>query len=115
MPIETRFRPGHVVKRMAPVLDGNGQPTEDAFGHKVVAEVTVATLLGLIQPLTERELALQSQAGATISTHHIFFLPNALVTAACWVEYEGARYDIDGLEDVGGAGRLLQVSARKVS
>jgi uncharacterized lipoprotein NlpE involved in copper resistance len=115
MPIESRFNSGHVFKRKAPVLDGGGQPTLDELGHKAVAETTVATLDGLIQPLTDREISLQNQAGARVSTHNGYFLPNVLITADCWIEYEGSHYEIEGITDPGGTGRLTALSLRKVS
>lgn len=115
MPIETRFRHTLAVKRMAPVLDGGGQPVLDGYLQPTVAPTTVATVIGLIQPRTAREIALQSQAGAVVSDHAIYALPNAALTSDAWIECEGVRYDILTISDVAGAGRFVEVSARKVS
>ena len=84
MGIESRYRHSLVVKRMVATgaLDGYGQP--------VMEEATVATVRGLIQPRSAREVALTNQAGAVIGQHVGYMAPLAGLGTDCWIELRHA-------------------------
>jgi hypothetical protein len=115
MSIESRFRHTLVVKRQTAVLDDEGAATFDTYGQPVMTSSTVATVAGLIQPRSAREVALASQAGAVIGDFVVYMAPLATLGTDCWIEWGGCRYDVLSIADAGGLGHHLEVSARKVS
>lgn len=86
----------------------------DAYGQPVTSTVTVATVPGLIQPRTSRELALASQAGALIGEHVGYLRPLAGLGTDCWIELGGARYDLVSVDDAAGLGHHLELGLRRV-
>lgn len=98
-----------VVKRNGVTLDGNGDPVLDDWGQSVTAAVTVATVPGLIQPRSAREVALASQAGAAIGTHVGYMRPLAGLSTADWIEHDGVRFDIVSVSDAAGLGHHLEL------
>jgi hypothetical protein len=97
------------IRRNVPTgaLDDHGQP--------VMAPVTVATIKGLIQPRSAREVALTSQAGAVIGEHVGYLRPLAGLTTADWIEHNGIRYDILSMPDAAGIGHHLELALQAVT
>jgi hypothetical protein len=86
----------------------------DDYGQAVTAPWTVATVRGLIQPRSAREVALASQGGVTIGEHVGYLRVIPGLTAADWVEHDGVRFDIVTISDAGGIGHHLELGLRKV-
>ena len=109
MGIESRYLHTLVVKRMAATgaLDDYGQP--------VMAETTVATVPGLIQPRSAREVALVSQGGAAIGSHVGYMAPLAGLGTDCWIEHGGVRFDILAMPDAAGLGHHLELALQAVT
>lgn len=89
--------------------------TVDAYGQPVTATTTVATVRGLVQPRSAREVALASQAGAAIGDHAAYIDPLAGIDTQCWVEVDGHRYDIVSVADAAGRGHHLEIGLRRVA
>ena len=108
MSFDALLRHTLVVKRNAAtgVLDDYGQP--------VTAETTVATVAGLVQPRSAREVALASQAGVVIGQHVGYLRALAGLTTADWLEVGGVRYDVVSIADAGGIGHHLELGLRRV-
>ena len=98
-----------VVKKM--VAGG----TFDDYGQPITAETTLATVKGLIQPRSARELALTTNAGATIGEYVGYMRPLTGITTGCWIEYGGDRYDILTMPDAAGLGHHLELGLQKVT
>ncbi|HEY5275075.1 MAG TPA: head-tail adaptor protein [Coriobacteriia bacterium] len=92
-----------VVMRMA------ATGSTDDYGQPIMAATTVATVPGLIQPRSAREVALASQAGAAIGTHVGYMRPLAGLTTRDWIEHDGQRYDIVSVPDAAGLGHHLEL------
>jgi hypothetical protein len=80
---------------------------EDEWGNPITGPEIVATVDGRIRPISAREVALVSQAGAVVSTHIADLYPVTGLTTACWIEMGGERYDIHGIRDAAGQGHHL--------
>ena len=87
----------------------------DDYGQPVMAATTFATVRGLIQPRSAREVALASQAGAAIGSHVGYIRPLAGLTTADWIEHGGQRYDIVSVPDAAGLGHHLELGLVAVS
>lgn len=87
----------------------DGDPVFDEYNQPVMAETTVATVAGRIQPKTAREVVLLAQAGAVVSTHTGFIRPLAGLDTGCWIESGGIRYDIVGMPDAAGHGHHTEL------
>jgi len=87
----------------------------DDYGQPVMAETTVVTVRGLIQPRSAREVALASQAGAAIGSHVGYLRPLAGLTTHDWIEHGGQRYDIVSVPDAAGLGHHLELGLVAVS
>jgi hypothetical protein len=109
MGIESRYLHTLVIRRDIP------RGTLDDYSQPVTAPATLATVKGLIQPRSAREVALASQAGAAIGEHVGYLAPLAGLTTACWIEKDGIRYDLVSIADAGGLGHHLEVGLRVVS
>jgi hypothetical protein len=96
-------------------VDDAGTASVDDYGQPVTAETTIATVPGLVQPRAAREVALASQAGASIGEYvcYMDLLPG--LTTACWIELAGKRYDIVSLPDAAGLGHHLEAGLRAVT
>jgi hypothetical protein len=95
-------------------VDGAGTATVDDYGQPVMAETTIATVAGLVQPRRAREVELASQAGAAIGEHVGYLRPLAGLTTADWIEVSGVRYDIVSMPDAAGLGHHLELGLRRV-
>jgi head-tail joining protein len=104
-----------VIRRVAATLDGNGEPVLDDYGQPMTGPTTLAEVPGLIQPRSAREIALTSQGGAVIGEHVGFLRPLAGLGTDCWIERDGARYDILTMPDAGGQGHHLELGLKRVS
>lgn len=109
MGIESRYRHSLVVKRLVATgaLDDYSQP--------IMAETTVATVPGLLQPRSAREIAQANQAGAVIGEFVAYMDPLASLTTDCWLELAGVRYDVVTIADAAGLGHHYEVGLRRVS
>ncbi len=87
----------------------------DDYGQPVVAESTVATVPGLVQPRKAREVELASQAGAVVADYVAYIDPLAGLLTGDWVEVGGVRYDILSIADAGGVGHHLELGLRQVT
>jgi hypothetical protein len=98
-------------------LDDAGAVVVDDQGTPVYADTTVATVRGLIQPRSAREVALASQAGVVIGEHVGYIRPLAGLTTADWLEddqYPGARFDLVSMPDAAGQGHHLELGLRRI-
>lgn len=86
---------------------------EDSYGQPARTYAALATVKGLVQPKSYREVALQSQAGAVVSTHTIFMRPTD-VQEADRILFGSARYEIVGVRDAGGVGHHYELDAKLV-
>lgn len=96
-------------------LDDAGGVTIDDYGQPVSAPAILATVDGLIQPRSAREVALLSQGGAVVSSHVGFMWPLAGLTTACWIELDGVRYDITGIHDEAGQAHHVKLDLQAVT
>lgn len=97
---------------------------DDEFGQPTYTESTYATVRAAIQPKTAQEIALTTQAGATVSDHRIFLLPISLSTSDAIVheaqecpmrpDLPDARYEVTSVPDAAGLGHHLEVEARVI-
>lgn len=102
------------VRRRVAVLDA-GLPTYTELGQPVTELRTVGTVRCRIEPLTSKELALQSQAGAIVATHRVYMTAAADVLEADQL-VDGTRlYEVQRLDDLGGAGRYVEGWAQLVT
>lgn len=102
------------IKRNAVTLDVNGDPVLGDYSQPVSAPATFATVKGLIQPRSAREIALASQAGAAIGTHAAYLRPLAGLTTADWIEMGGERYDLVSISDAGGVNHHYELGLVRV-
>lgn len=109
MSIESRFLHTLAVKALVPT------GALDEWGSPVTAEATVATVPGLVQPRSAREVAALSQAGPVVSDHVAYLSPLASLTTGCWIEVDGHRYDVLSVADAAGLGHHLEAALRRVS
>jgi hypothetical protein len=96
-------------------VDDAGTPTVDEYGQPVTSPITVATVAGLIQPRSAREIALTSQAGAVVGDHIAYMAPLAGLSTDCWIERDGNRFDILSMPDAAGLGHHLEVALKAVT
>lgn len=107
------------------ILRATGSGVFDDYGHETSTPSESAALKAAIQPRTEREQALLSQAGAAVSDHVIYMYPADLSTAdaiyhdaaECPVENDlpTSRYEVIGVPNAAGLGHHLEVEARLVA
>ena len=113
MGIESRFLHTLVIKRLAPT------GTLDDYQQPVTAPTTFATVKGLIQPRSAREVALTSQGGAVIGSHVGYMAPLAGLSTGDWIELlspadMAGRYDILSMPDAAGLSHHLELDLRMV-
>ncbi len=96
-------------------VDDAGTPELDEYGQPVASETTVATVAGLIQPRSAREIAQSGSAGVAIGDHVGYLRLLAGLGTDCWVERDGIRYDVLSVADAGGIGHHLELGLRRVS
>lgn len=97
----------------------------DDYNQPIASDTVLATVKAAIQPRTQREQALISQAGAAVSDHVIYMFPTDLSTADailhdaedCPVtsDLPTARFEIAGVPNAAGLGHHLEVEARLVA
>lgn len=90
----------------------------DDYGHPVAGEPVTASVSGLVQPRSVREIALASQSGAEIGDH-VVFLSLGDYTNAAYIRFDpddGVRYDILGIRrfEYGTVNDHLEVDCRRV-
>ena len=74
-----------------------------------------STAQAWVQPKSARELMQLSQGGPVASTHSIYVDPNADVTEADRIVFDGSTYQIDGIRDEAGYGHHFKVDAHLVT
>lgn len=88
----------------------------DDYGQPARTYATLATVRGLVQPKTTREMELVNQAGPVASTHTIYLLPTD-VRAADRIRLDpddGRRFELDGVRDAAGQAHHLECDAQLV-
>lgn len=70
----------------------------DDYGQPAMTFATLATVRGLVQPKSAREKAQANQAGAVLSEFSIYVLLTTDLRSADRIVYDGATYQIDGIE-----------------
>lgn len=109
-PLQVAHDSGDAVRE----VDDAGTATLDDYGQPVTAEVTVATVAGLIQPRKGREATYTTQAGPVVADHYGYCDPLASLGTDCWLEVDGDRYDVLHIADAGGLGHHLELDLRRV-
>jgi hypothetical protein len=72
----------------------------DQYGQPVrTFDTTFATVKGLIQPKTDREIALASQAGADVGDHTIYMARTDITTSDRLRATDGSVYQVRGIRD----------------
>lgn len=97
---------------------------DDEQGQPMRTESELATVKAAIQPKTDREVALTTQAGATVADHRIYLLPTDITTSDAIVhdaqecpmrpDLPDARYEVTGVPDAAGLGHHLEIEARVI-
>lgn len=107
---------GHDAGDQVREVDDAGTPVLDDFGQAVSAEATVATVPGLIQPRSARELAQIASAGVPIGDHVAYLRPLASIATDCWIEPVEIpfRFDVVSVADAGGRGHHLELGLQRV-
>lgn len=105
-----------LIRRRTAVLDA-GEPTYDELGQPITVLEAIATVRCRIEPKDAKEIALLQQGGAVVSTHTIFMLPTDLSEADQLVPQpaDGRLFEVQRIDDGGGAGHHLEVDARLVT
>jgi hypothetical protein len=88
----------------------------DEYGQPIAHfDLDFATVKGLIQPKTDRELALASQAGADVGDHTIYMARRDIRTSDRLRAADGSVYQIAGIRDhnFGGLAHLA-IDARRI-
>jgi head-tail adaptor len=89
----------------------------DDYNQPSVSWSVLASVRGLVQPKSAREIVQQNDAGAVASTHTIY-LPRTDVTAADRIRFDpddGRLFELDAVNDAAGQGHHLEVDARLVT
>lgn len=106
-------------------LSSSGDPDDDdEYGHAVRTEAVLDTVKAAIQPKSDQEIALTTQAGAAVADHRIYLLPTDITTADAIVhdaqdcpmrpDLPDARYEVTAVPDAAGLGHHLEVEARVI-
>lgn len=106
-----------VVERSYEVTDGMGDPTYTDYGALITEYAPLPdTIRGLVQPLSQREIAIASQAGVVIGDHKIFLLAGTDVTTADRIAFadpdDDRRFEVLSIADAGGQDFSLEVAAQ---
>ena len=96
-------------------VDDAGTASLDDYGQPITSPVTVATVPGLIQPRSAREVALTSQGGVVIGSHVGYMALLAGLGTDCWIEHDGVRFDILSMPDAAGLGHHLELALQAVT
>lgn len=123
MTIADRYLHTLVVKHMVPTVvpdhippePTDGDPIYDDYGQPVMAEVTLATVPGLVQPRKGREVSFTTQAGPVVSDFYGYCAPLAGLDSACWLEVGSTRYDVLNVADAAGLGHHLELALKLVA
>lgn len=97
------------------------RPTDgavDEYNQPTTTYATLATVRGLVQPKSVREIAQLNQAGATVSTHTIYLRPTEIQPSDRVMVAAGAMagtYEIDGVRDAAGLGHHYELDCRMVA
>ena len=106
MPIASRLTQTLVIQR---AVEG----AENERGQATLTWPDLATVNGLIQPKSAREVPSANQGGAVVATHTIYLLPTDL-KASDRIRREpddGDRFQLTGVRDAAGQGHHLECDA----
>jgi head-tail adaptor len=97
---------------------------DDDYGQAITDETVVSAVRASIQPKSDREAALVSQAGTAVSDHVIYIRPLDVSTAdlvvhdraACGLadDLPDGRYELIGTPAAAGLGHHLELDARLI-
>lgn len=97
---------------------------DDEYGQPDRVPGTPVTVKAAIQPKSDQEIALTTQAGGALADYRIYLLPMSLTTSAAIVhdaqdcpmrpDLPDARFEIIGVPDAAGLGHHLEVDAKLV-
>lgn len=100
-----------VIERATPgAVDDYNQPT--------LTWATLATVPGLIQPKSAREIAQLNETGAVRATHTAYLRPTDINEADRITIAAGGMagtYQIDGIQDAAGHGHHLEIDCSRVT
>ncbi len=108
MSIASRYLHTLVVKRNTPT------GASDAYGQALTVPVIVATVPGLIQPRSAREVASTVSGGASIGSHVAYLDPLPALSTDCWIEESGNRYDVVSIQNAGGVSHHYEVGLERI-
>lgn len=97
------------------------RPTDgavDEYNQPTSAYATLASVPGLMQPKTVREVAQLNQGGATISTHTGYLRPTDIQPSDRVRIASGpmaGTYEIEGIRDAAGLGHHYEIDVRQVA
>lgn len=100
------------------VIERSTDGAVDDYNQPTVSWATLASVKGLVQPKSAREVAQLNQAGATVSTYTIYLRPTEIqpsdrVTIAAGPM--AGTYEIDGIRNASGINHHLEADARMVA
>lgn len=107
------LRHSAAVRRRVAVLDG-GLPTYTELGQPITTIELVATIRCRVEPLEARELAALHQAGPVLYTHRVFAVRGVNVNEADNLLWGDQVLEVVRIDDLGGAGRYLELHANLV-
>lgn len=100
------------------VIERPTDGTVDDYNQPTTTYAALATVPGLIQPKTAREVAQLNQAGAVVSTHTAYLRPTEVQPSDRLLIAAGdmaGTYEIDGIRNAAGIGHHLEADCRMVA
>lgn len=111
MSIASLYNQDLAIRRSVPVspaaVDEWNQPT-------YASDTTTATVRGRINQLTDREVALLSDAGAELGDYRAYMAPGDVRDADRIVDAAGGQYEVRAVVNPAGANHHLELLLRKV-
>jgi len=97
-------------------LNDAGSIVLDEYGQATSAPAVLATVAGLVQARSAREVALVGQGGAAIGSHVGYLYAVTGLDTGCWiVPDDGVRYDLLSVPDAAGQGHHLELALQAVT
>jgi hypothetical protein len=95
-------------------VDDAGSVSVDEYGQPVVGETTVATIRGLIQPRSAKEVQFSTGAGPVIGNHVLYCGLVAGLTTDCWIDFGTRKFEVLSIADAAGLGHHLEVALQEI-
>lgn len=111
MPIQTRYLHSIEVHRLAP----DDPVVYDEWNQPVIADSTVATVPGLVQPRRAVERPETGEAGVVLGSFVAFIDPLPELQTGDWFVVSGKRYDVVGIADAAGVGHHYEVELKQAA